>query len=77
LRLYLEESGDEVSDQERLNRVFDLLRSTPGEDAVVLTVLTQEGDEVDLALPSASLDETLVRRLREALAAGAARPAPA
>jgi DNA polymerase-3 subunit alpha len=77
LRLYLEESGDEGYDQSRLNRLFDLLRSSPGEDPVVLTILTQEGDEVDLALPSASLDEALVGRLRETLGAEAARLSPA
>ncbi len=66
-RLHLRESDDEQSDQRRLAAVFGLLQSQPGEDAVVLTVHTRDGDEVELALPSARLDDGLRRRLSEAL----------
>jgi hypothetical protein len=67
LRLYLEESEDEQADQERLALVFDLLRTQPGPDAVFLTILTREGEEIDLALPGASLDATLRERLEAAV----------
>ncbi len=48
-------------------KVFDLLRAAPGDDPVFLTILTREGDEVDMALPSASLEDALVARLQAAI----------
>ena len=73
LRLYLEESGDDGHDQDRLAQAFDLLRASPGTDPVLLTILTREGDEVDLALPAASLDAALIGRLKAVLENSPAR----
>jgi hypothetical protein len=66
LRLVLEESGDEAADQARLARLFDLLRANPGGDPVLLTIRTREGEETDLALPSARVDEALETELQSA-----------
>jgi hypothetical protein len=67
LRLVLEESGDESADQARLARVFDLLRAHPGDDLVLLTILTREGDEVDVALPGAEVSDALHSQLKATL----------
>ncbi|HXH22631.1 MAG TPA: hypothetical protein VNN10_11425, partial [Dehalococcoidia bacterium] len=75
LRLVLEESDDEAADQARLARLFDLLRAHAGEDPVVLTIRTREGEEVDLALPSARVDADLEAALLRTLSGQAAAAA--
>jgi hypothetical protein len=72
LSLVLEESADEDADQRRLTSVFRLLQAQPGNDSVQLTIRTRTGEAIDLALPSASLDDVLRQALQEAVAA----PAP-
>ncbi len=67
LRLILEESDNEAADQQRLAQVFDLLRAHPGDNPVLLTILTRDGQEIDLALPAAALDDALKVGLKEAL----------
>jgi DNA polymerase-3 subunit alpha len=67
LALVLEESEDEDGDQRRLAGVFSLLQANPGPDAVQLTIRTRAGETIDLALPSAALDDALQERLRQAL----------
>jgi len=74
LQLVLRESEDEDADQRRLAAVFRLLQSQPGEDAVRLTIHTRAGETIDLALPSAKLDDALREKLGEAL--GESAPAP-
>ncbi len=66
LHLALKETEDEAADQRRLAGIFALLQAQPGDDEVYLTVLTRDGDEIDLALPRTRLDETLRARLTEA-----------
>jgi DNA polymerase III subunit alpha len=63
MRLVLEETDEPDVDQERLRRLFELIQGQPGPDSVYLTVRTRDGDEVDLALPGARLDEPLRREL--------------
>jgi hypothetical protein len=70
LRLVLQESEDESDDQKRLGMVFRLLNEQPGIDKVLLTIRTREGEAIDLALPTARLDESLRSRLREAVGNG-------
>jgi hypothetical protein len=74
LRLVLHESEDETDDQKRLGIVFRLLNDQPGTDKVLLTIRTRTGETIDLALPTARLDDTLRTKLREAVANGAAVP---
>jgi hypothetical protein len=65
--LVLVESADEDADQRRLAAVFRLLRAHPGNDNVRLTIRTRDGETIELALPSAGLDEDLRLELREVL----------
>jgi hypothetical protein len=74
LRLVLHESEDEGDDQKRLGAVFRLLSEQPGTDKVFLTIKTRAGENIDLALPTAQLDESLRSRLREAVSGGAPVP---
>jgi hypothetical protein len=67
LRLVLHESEDEDADQKRLATVFRLLQEHPGRDDVFLTIKTREGEDVELRLPTAALDEGLRGRLEEAV----------
>jgi len=45
--------------------LFRLLQDQPGDDPVLLTIRTREGESIDLALPSARLDAALRERLTE------------
>jgi len=65
LRLVLHETEDEAADQKRLVGLFRLLQDQPGDDPVLLTIRTREGESIDLALPSARLDAALRERLTE------------
>jgi DNA polymerase-3 subunit alpha len=67
LRLVLQEGEDEDADQKRLSTVFRLLQEHPGRDDVFLTIKTREGEDVELRLPTAALDEGLRGRLEEAV----------
>jgi DNA polymerase-3 subunit alpha len=68
LHLVLQESADEKDDQRRLSTLFRLLQEQPGPDRVLLTIHTRESETIDLALPSARLDDALRKRLCEAVA---------
>ena len=68
----LEESGDEADDQRRLATLFRLLQEQPGADRVLLTIHTRENETIDLALPSARLDDALRKRLCDAVSGVAA-----
>jgi hypothetical protein len=65
LHLELRETEDQEADEKRLTSLFRLLREQPGADRVTLTIHTRGGEAIELALPSAKLDEAL----RESLAA--------
>ncbi len=67
LRLVLHEGEDEGEDQKRLSVVFRLLQERPGRDDVFLTIKTREGENVELKLPTASLDESLRSQLENAV----------
>ena len=67
LRLVLREGEDETEDQRRLSVVFRLLQENPGSDDVFLTIKTREGENIDLRMPTAALDEGLKSRLEEAV----------
>jgi hypothetical protein len=67
LRLQLEETEDEEGDQKRLAAVFRLLQERPGADPVYLTIRTRDGENCDLQLPSATMDEGLKLSLMEIL----------
>jgi hypothetical protein len=67
LSLVMRETEDEGGDQRRLAAVFRLLQENPGTDSVNLTIRSLNGEKIDLALPSAHLDDSLRRRLEEAL----------
>jgi DNA polymerase-3 subunit alpha len=68
LRLVLQETTDEAGDQRRLSSVFRLLQEHPGPDSVHLTIRTRTGEEIDLSLPSAGLDDELRGHLLAAVA---------
>jgi len=68
LRLVLNETSDEDADQKRLAAVFRLLQAQPGGDRVLLTIHTRDGAAIELALPTAKLDEGLRVSLQEAVA---------
>jgi len=74
LRLVLNETGDEVADQKRLAAVFRLLQAQPGSDRVLLTIHTGDGNAIELALPTAKLDERLRASLLEAVGSEVATP---
>ena len=73
--LVLVESDDEEADQKRLASLFRLLQAQPGDDRVLLTIRTRYDETIELALPSARLDEALRRELENAL--GVEAPVPA
>ncbi|HEX5369054.1 MAG TPA: DNA polymerase III subunit alpha, partial [Dehalococcoidia bacterium] len=72
LHLVLEESGDDNDDQRRLATLFRLLQEQPGPDRVLLSIHTREHETIELALPSARLDDVLRRRLCDAVSGVAA-----
>lgn len=72
LRLQMLESEDEDSDQRRLAAIFRLLQERPGPSPVYLTILTRTNENIDLALPSAALDDALRASLVELVGSGAA-----
>jgi DNA polymerase III subunit alpha len=59
LHLELHETEDEDVDRKRLASVFRLLQEQPGPDRITLTIHTRGGEGIDLALPTAKLDEAL------------------
>jgi hypothetical protein len=67
LRLVLREGDDEAADQHRLSAVFRLLQDHPGQDDVYLTIKTREGEDIELRMPTAVLDEGLRASLEEAV----------
>ena len=64
LRVTLEETEDEAADRARMAALVACLRDFPGDDPVRLRVRQSDGQEVELALPSARACEELVERLR-------------
>ncbi len=67
LHLELRETEDEEADQKRLASLFRLLQAQPGADRVTLTIRTRGGEAIDLALPSAKLDQSLRVSLQTAV----------
>jgi len=67
LRITLEETEDEAADRARVAALVACLRDFPGDDAVRLRVRQSDGQEVELALPSARACEELVESLRQAV----------
>jgi len=67
LRITLEETEDEAADRARVAALVACLRDFPGDDPVRLRVRQADGQEVELALPSARACEELVERLRAAV----------
>jgi DNA polymerase-3 subunit alpha len=65
--LALEETEDETADQRRLAGLFRLLQLHPGDDPVLLTIRTRDGETIELSLPSATLDDDLRRQLQDAV----------
>jgi DNA polymerase-3 subunit alpha len=65
LRVTLEETEDEAADRARVGALVACLRDFPGDDPVRLRVRQADGQEVELALPSARACEELVERLDE------------
>jgi DNA polymerase-3 subunit alpha len=65
VRITLEETEDEAADRARVAALVACLRDFPGDDPVRLRVRQADGQEVELALPSARASEELVGRLRE------------
>jgi DNA polymerase-3 subunit alpha len=59
MHLELRETEDEDADRKRLASLFRLLQAQPGPNRVTLTIHTRTGEAIDLALPSARLDEAL------------------
>jgi DNA polymerase-3 subunit alpha len=64
LRITLEETEDEAADRARVGALVACLRDFPGDDPVRLRVRQADGQEVELALPSARACEELAERLR-------------
>jgi DNA polymerase-3 subunit alpha len=67
LHLELRETEDEDADRKRLASLFRLLQEQPGPDRVTLTIHTRGGEAIELALPSAKLDEALRSSLQVAV----------
>ena len=67
LRIALEETEDEAADRARVGALVACLRDFPGDDPVRLRVRQSDGQEIELALPSARACEELVERLRQAV----------
>ena len=67
LRITLEETEDEAADRARVAALVACLRDFPGDDPVRLRVRQSDGQEIELALPSARACEELVQRLRTAV----------
>ena len=65
LRITLEETEDEAADRARVAALVACLRDFPGDDPVRLRVRQADGQEVELALPSARACEELRGRLIE------------
>jgi len=65
LRITLEETDDPDGDHERLRALVNALRDYTGEDAVRLAIRQRDGEEVEMALPSARLTPELTHRLEE------------
>ena len=65
LRVTLEETEDEAADRARVAALVACLRDFPGDDPVRLRIRQADGQEVELALPSARASEELVERLRQ------------
>jgi hypothetical protein len=65
LRITLEETEDEAADRARVAALVACLRDFPGDDPVRLRVRQSDGQDVELALPSARACEELVERLRQ------------
>jgi hypothetical protein len=64
LRITLEETDDEAADRARVGALVACLRDFPSDDPVRLRVRQADGQEVELALPSARACEELAERLR-------------
>ena len=67
MHLELQESEDEDADQKRLASLFRLLQEQPGPDRVTLTIRTRGGEAINLALPTARLDQSLKASLQSAM----------
>ncbi len=67
MHLELQESEDEDADRKRLASLFRLLQEQPGSDRVTLTIRTRGGEAIELALPTARLDESLKASLQAAM----------
>jgi len=67
LHLELRETEDEPADQKRLTSLFRLLQAQPGTDRVMLTIRTRDGEAIELALPSAKIDQALRTSLQAAV----------
>jgi hypothetical protein len=67
LRIALEETEDEAADRARVAALVACLHDFPGDDPVRLRVRQADGQEVELALPSARACDELVERLRAAV----------
>jgi DNA polymerase-3 subunit alpha len=65
VRITLEETEDEAADRARVAALVAGERDFPGDDPVRLRVRQADGQEVELALPSARASEELVERLRQ------------
>ncbi len=61
----LEETEDEAADRARMASLVACLRDFPGDDVVRLRVRQFDGQEIELALPSARACPDLVARLSE------------
>jgi hypothetical protein len=64
LRITLEETEDEAADRARVAALVACLQDFPGDDPVRLRVRQADGQEVELALPSARACDELAERLR-------------
>ena len=62
LKALIAESGADI-----VMNCIGVLQDQPGGDAVFLTIRTREAGSIELALPSARLDDALKQRLLEAL----------
>jgi DNA polymerase-3 subunit alpha len=65
LRVAMEETEDEAADRARVEALVACLRDFPGDDLVRLRVRQSDGQEVELALPSARACPELIARLSD------------
>jgi hypothetical protein len=63
----MEETDDEAADRVRMEALVACLRDFPGDDPVRLRVRQSDGQEVELALPSARACPELVACLAEVM----------